>query len=165
MKYSELHRKLTWLRRGETWNVEQFFKRCRNKMNKTRVIIEGNENEGYSAYIKDNVLPYGLIGTGRTGKEVICDFIDAYNDMKALYDRKNLDFQEADFEFIYDLPSFLKGYAYAFTLAGLSRITGINQGQLSHYINGTSVPRPASIRKIQNGIRAFAIDLQAVNLL
>lgn len=134
-------------------------------MNETRVIIEGNENEGYSAYIKDNVLPYGLIGTGRTGKEAICDFIDAYNDMKALYDRKNLDFQEADFEFIYDLPSFLKGYAYAFTLAGLSRITGINQGQLSHYINGTSVPRPASIRKIQNGIRAFAIDLQAVNLL
>ena len=134
-------------------------------MNKTRVIIEGNENEGYSAYIKDNVLPYGLTGTGRTGKEAIGDFMDAYNDMKALYERKNLVFQEADFEFVYDLPSFLKGYAYAFTLAGLSRITGINQGQLSHYINGTSVPRPSSIRKIQNGIRAFAIDLQAVNLL
>jgi transcriptional regulator with XRE-family HTH domain len=51
------------------------------------------------------------------------------------------------------------------SLAGLSRITGINQGQLSHYMTGRRNPSKTTINKIQNSIHAFASDLGKVAFL
>ena len=49
--------------------------------------------------------------------------------MKKVYDMNGKKFPDVEFNFIYDVASFLNYYAYAFSLAGLARITGVNQGQ------------------------------------
>lgn len=106
--------------------------------------------------------PYGLIGEGKTVEETKQDFYACYEEMRQLYAEEGREFQELEFEFLYDMPSFLRSWAYALTLAGLSRITGVNQGQLSHYINGTSSPGRRTVEKIQAGINRFADELAAV---
>jgi predicted transcriptional regulator len=51
------------------------------------------------------------------------------------------------------------------SLAGLQTITGINRKQLSHYVTGHSKPSPATVRKIEQGIKAFAEELSRVAFL
>lgn len=131
---------------------------------KAKVIIEGSNAEGFSAYIATDGIPYGIVGEGATVDEARADFLAAYEEMRAHCAAEGKAFTELEFSFRRDLPSFLQHYAYAFTLAGLSRITGVNAGQLSHYINGTSRPSPRTVAKIQEGISRFAEDLSAVKL-
>lgn len=85
---------------------------------KLRVIIEGNNTDGYSAYIADDNAPYGLIGEGKTVEETKQDFYACYEEMRQLYAEEGREFQELEFEFLYDMPSFLRSWAYALTLAG-----------------------------------------------
>jgi len=55
---------------------------------------------------------------------------------------ENEPFQECEFVFEYDVASFLNYYSHLLTLSGLERITGINQRQLGHYVQGRTRPRP-----------------------
>lgn len=48
------------------------------------------------------------------------------------------------------------------TRKALSIQTGINEQQLSHYANGRRKPRPAMQRRIQDGIRAIAMQSSAI---
>lgn len=133
---------------------------------KVQVIIERGADGTFSAYIAgDNKLPFGLLGEGNTVQATKDDFVGGYEDMRAYYKEKNKDFPEVEFEFKYDLPSFLQYYAYAFTLAGLERITGVNQRQLSHYINGVRKPSPATVHKIEQKIHDFAAEIGSVNFV
>ena len=79
-------------------------------------------------------VPFGLLGQGNTVSEAIDDFYNSYGEIKTMYQAEGNKYPMLEFEFKYDMPSFLQHYAYAFTLAGLERITGVNQRQLSHYI-------------------------------
>ena len=45
------------------------------------------------------------------------------------------------------------------TRKALSRETGINEQQLSHYATGLKTPRPATRRKIEDGLRAISRQL------
>lgn len=74
-------------------------------------------------------------------------------------------FVEVEFEYEYDMASFLSYFSNAFSLAGLSRITGINQGQLSHYVTGHRVPSARTKEKMQESIHNFAKDLAEVNFI
>lgn len=130
---------------------------------KATVIIERGADGTYSAYITNDNLPFGIIGEGTTAKETREDFLGGYEDMREYYKEIGKDFPEVEFEFKFDMPSFLQYYAYAFTLAGLERITGVAQGQLSHYINGTRKPSEKTIRKIEDRIHAFGNEIAAVN--
>lgn len=73
---------------------------------------------------------------------------------------------EGDYNLVYhfDVRSLLSYYQNIFSLAALQYITGINQRQLSHYLNGTSKPRPKQTEKIQNGLRSLAKELECVSL-
>ena len=42
------------------------------------------------------------------------------------------------------------------TFKALSKVTGINEQQLSHYANGRKIPRPATRKRIADGIRAIS---------
>ena len=75
------------------------------------------------------------------------------------------EFEEVEFVYEYDMASFLSYYCKAFSLAGLSRITGVNQGQLSHYVTGHRTPSEKTKLKIQNSIQAFAKELSLVHFL
>ncbi len=48
------------------------------------------------------------------------------------------------------------------TLAAISRATGINQKQLSHYANGVKQPRPSSRERIIQGIHAIGLKALAL---
>ena len=48
------------------------------------------------------------------------------------------------------------------TRAALSRMTGINQRQLGHYICGRSKPRKPQSEKIINALHALGKELQAI---
>lgn len=73
---------------------------------------------------------------------------------------------DGDYNLVYhfDVRSLLSYYQNVFSLAALQYITGINQRQLSHYLNGTSKPRPQQAEKIQNGLRSLASELACVSL-
>ena len=130
-------------------------------MKTVKVFIEKGVDE-YSCYMDDTSLNYSVIGTGDTAEEAVEDFKLAYQEMKAHFESEGEAFEEANFEFYHDIPSFLQEYAYAFTLAGLERITGVNQKQLGHYISGYRKPSEKTARKIEEGIHRFSDQLSSV---
>lgn len=135
-------------------------------MKKVRVFIERASDGNYSAYMPDdNNLSYGIIGTGTSIDETISDFHDAYEGMKKHYADSGKYFEEVEFEFSYDIPSFLAYYSNRLSLAGLERITGVAQGQLSHYVTGRRRPSKKTIEKIQNALQNFGKELSHVNFV
>ena len=77
-------------------------------MKQVRVFIEKGSKGDYSAYMPDDDgLDYGLIGEGLSIEETIADFKAVYEDMKALYAEEGKRFEEVEFVFSYDVPSFL----------------------------------------------------------
>lgn len=134
-------------------------------MKKVKAIIERANDGNYSVYMDDDNLSYLITGTGVTAEQAIESFKENYEDMKRYYAEKGKDFEEVEFDYQYDMASFLSYYSKAFSLAGLSRITGINQGQLSHYVTGHRVPSARTKEKIQQSIKAFAMDLSQVNFI
>ena len=136
-----------------------------NKAMTTTAIIERGGDGKYSIYIEDKSYPYGIIGTGDSVKEAMADFEDGYAEMKEYVESVGETFIETTFAFKYDVPSFLQEYAYAFSLAGLERITGVNQKQLGHYISGYRKPSARTVKRIESGIQAFCAQLSSVRFV
>jgi len=63
-----------------------------------------------------------------------------------------------DYEVVYEYTpaALLRMYQSVTSLAVLSRATGINQRQLSFYLNGARKPRPAIAEKIRLGFKQIA---------
>ncbi len=131
------------------------------KQKQVKVFIE-KSSFGYSAYMDDTPLSYNVIGEGRTVEETIADFNKSYEGMREYYKQHGKPFEEILYEFYYDTASFLQEYSKAFSLAGLERITGVNQTQLGHYLHGRRKPTKKTIDKIQKGVQEFAHNLTAV---
>lgn len=131
-----------------------------------QVIIERGTDGSFDAtleYLAD--VPFGLLGQGNTVAETIEDFQNSYKEMRELCEKEGRVCPDLEFVFKYDIPSFLQYFAYAFTLAGLERITGVNQKQLGHYISGVRNPSEKTARKIEASIRHFAKDLESVRFV
>lgn len=135
-------------------------------MRKIKAFIERGSDGTYGVYIDlaEKKLTHGIIGEGQTVDEAVSDFRISYREMRELYKDEKKRFEEVEFVFVYDVASFLRYYSNILSLAGLERITGINQGQLSHYLNGVKNPRPETVKKIEDGIHRFANDLSQVRL-
>ena len=76
---------------------------------KAQVIIERGADGTFDAnmeYIKD--IPFGLLGQGKTVAETIADFYNSYEEMRAMYQAEGKTCPALDFEFKYDIPSFLQ---------------------------------------------------------
>lgn len=135
-------------------------------MKTVRVFIERGKDGSYGAYMPDeNGLSYGVIGDGDTAAAAIADFKAVYEDMKASYQKEGLPFEEVEFAFSYDLPSFLVYYADLISYRGLSRLTGIAPAQLSQYISGYRSPSPKTTRKIQDALNSFGNELSQLHLV
>ena len=133
---------------------------------KAQVIIERGTDGTFDANMEFiDAVPFGLFGQGKTVAETIADFRNSYTEIQAFYAKEGKECPELDFEFKYDVPSFLQYYAYAFTLAGLERITGVNQKQLGHYISGVRKPSEKTIRKIEERIHSFGEEITAVSFV
>lgn len=136
-------------------------------METIKAYIERGDNGDYSVYVDlaDNILNYGIHGTGKSTKEAIDDFTKSYNEMKKFHQQKGKVFIEAKFNFTYDTASFLAYYSKILSLSGLQRITGINQGQLSHYVTGHRKPSPKTVKKIEESLHAFADEIGNIRFI
>lgn len=134
-------------------------------MKKVKVILERSLSGEFSAYMDCYDLEYGVNAQGASIEEAKANFEVVYNGMRSDFAREGKKFTEVTWEFEVDYMSLLEYYAQFFTLVGLSRFTGINKGQLSHYLNGTSRPRPATIERMQKGFAKMADDFRALSTI
>lgn len=135
-------------------------------MRTVRVFIERGKDGSYGAYMPDdNNLTYGVIGDGETAAEAIADFKAVYEDMKASFQRNGEDFEEVDFAFSYDVPSFLVYYADLISYKGLAKLTGVSAAQLSQYVSGYRNPSPKTTEKIQKALHTFGNELSQLQLV
>ncbi len=126
---------------------------------KITAVIERASDGTYSIYSDADNTGYLVTGTGRTVNEAMEAFKGGYDDIRRYYEEEGRHFEEAEFTYKYDMASFLSFYSKLLTFAGLSRLTGINQQQLSHYATGRRRPSPKTVEKIQGAIRAFGSEL------
>ena len=136
-------------------------------METVKAFIERGNDGTYSVYVdlENNTLNFGIHGDGDSAKEAVEDFISSYEEMKEFYNKKGKESVEAEFIYVYDTASFLAYYSNVLSLAGLQRITGINQGQLSHYVNGHRKPSPKTVEKIEKSLHAFAKEISQVHFV
>ena len=129
-----------------------------------KAFIERANSGKYSVYSDgdDSRLEYGLIGEGATVEEAKVDFAGCYEDMRKSYKQQGKMFVEANFVFEFDTASFLNYYSKTLSLAGLSRITGLNQQQLSHYATGRKRPRPETVHRIEYSLQNLSKELSQV---
>ena len=136
-------------------------------MKTIKAFIERGDADIYSVYVdlENNTLNYGIHGTGNNAKEAVNDFMSAYETMKEFHKKKGIDFIEATFDFQYDVPSFLSYYSNILSLAGLHRLTGINQSQLSQYVTGYRKPSLKTAKKIELSLKNFAKEISQVEFV
>lgn len=134
---------------------------------KAIVIIEKGSDGSYDANLEyRDDLTFGLLGQGSTVQECIADFYNNRDEMKDLYHDSGKEFPEnLEFEYKYDVPSFLSYYSKILSLSGLHRLTGVNQGQLSHYVTGHRKPSPKTVEKIEKSLHAFANEISQVHFI
>lgn len=128
-------------------------------MRKVNAVIERASDGTYSIYSDAEDLGYLVTGTGETVEEAKKCFADGYTDMKRYYEENGKPFEEVEMQYVYDIASFLNYYSNMLSLAGLSRLTGINPQQLSHYATGHRRPSPKTVKKIADAIHAFGRDM------
>lgn len=132
-------------------------------MKKIRVFIERGQDGRYSAFMPDdNDISFGAIGEGESPIEAQTDFLAVIEAMREDYDDE---ISKLQFCFSYDMASFLSYYSGKLTLAGLSRITGVAQGQLSHYITGRRKPSAQTIANISTSLHSFGNELSHITFI
>jgi len=136
-----------------------------NEKKKVDAIIERAGDGHYSIYMDADGMGYLVTGTGKTVDEAKQVFLGGYEDTKRFYADEGKPFEEICFEFKYDMASFLSYYSKVLSLAGLSRLTGINQRQLSHYLTGRRNPSAKTKDRMQAAIHDFARDLETVRFI
>jgi predicted transcriptional regulator len=72
-----------------------------------------------------------------------------------LKDQYNLNFE-------LNIRAILHYFDGILTRSAISRVTGINQRQLGHYVSGHRKPRPEQQRKIVEGIRKIRKEIDSV---
>ena len=79
----------------------------------------------------------------------------AYDEIKKICIEEGKSTHDLVFDFKFDVASFLEHYSKILSLAGLERLTGINQGQLSHYVTGRRKPSHKTVEKNQDHCRSL----------
>ena len=121
-------------------------------------IAKGNKN--YGAWIES--IP-GIYGQGDTVEEAKKELQEGLK----LYIKYNTAIPavlqgEFEYEYHFDVASFLEYYSKIFSKPALEHLTGINQKQLFHYSSGISKPSVKTVKKIDSAFRRFASELNQV---
>ena len=128
-------------------------------MEKVKVLIDWDEN--YSAV--SDTMP-GCVATAKTVeavKEAYASALEFHLDgMKKDSDEiPNIFKGKYQLEFELSAQALLHKFDGVLTRAALSRITGINEKLLGHYMSGYRNPRPAQRQKIVEGIHKVGREL------
>ena len=132
---------------------------------KVKAFIERGNDGSYGVYVdlEDTTLNYGIIGDGKTVTEAIDDFHNSYKEMKDSYASENKYFEEAEFEFKYDVPSVFN-YFNEINLTTFSRKIGVNSSLLRQYKNGLAFASKKQAEKIINGLHELGKQLSSAQL-
>ena len=68
-----------------------------------------------------------------------------------------------DINYDLDVAALLRNAETYTTMSAISRASGINQKQLSHYANGLKHPRSAQLERIKNGLHVIGSHLLALS--
>ena len=133
-----------------------------------KVIISTSKTErGFSASCE--MLPGWVVSfTGSFSEFVnyIQESIDFYIECAKTDHEPYPDVFKTSYELYFkmDIQSLLYCYDKILTRAALSRMTGINERQLGHYICGRSKPRKPQSEKIVNALHSLGKELQSVTV-
>jgi predicted RNase H-like HicB family nuclease len=135
-------------------------------MKKIVEVLVCKTKTGYSAHIDE--IP-GIAATGKSLDEIKKNMTEAVElHIKGLKEDGDIlpDSLQGEYELLFrmDVESLLDYFDGILTQTALSRLTGINIKQLNHYARGKSKPRPAQIRKIEQGLHKLGVELMEINL-
>ena len=128
------------------------------------IMIVGASKDMLGAY-SDNC--DGIYAEGESIEEVKAETYKAIEGIKRNLPEERWPDQikgEFEIEWKFDVPSFLEYYSGFMSLAGMEKMTGINQKQLSNYLNHRAVPRQKQADRIITGIHRFAHELLSITL-
>ena len=130
-------------------------------MTTIEAIIERAKDGTYSVYCKNEIFS----GVGETldqAKESLLQQMSFYKETALAEGFRYPAFLDGPFTVTYqaDVLSLLKYYVGEgiFSLAGMEKMTGINQKQLWSYMNGTK-PRKTQVSRLDKGFQALREDL------
>ncbi len=132
-------------------------------MEKITMIIERSKDH-IGAYSENCE---GIFAAGDDMEAVKADTMEAIRLLKKNLPEESWPEQlKGDFELEWkiDVPSFLKYYSEYISLSGMEKMTGINQKQLSNYLNHRAIPRQKQTERIRDGIHRFAEELLSITL-
>ena len=125
------------------------------------IVTIAKGNETYGAWI--DCIP-GIYGQGDTVEEAK----KALEEGLKLYMKHNTEIpdilqREFEYEYQFDVASFLEYYSKIFSKPALEHLTGINQKQLFHYASGLRKPSEKTVQKIDRAFRRFSEELNQVH--
>ena len=128
-----------------------------------KIVIE-KSSDSFGAYAQD---VNGIYGAGDTLAEVKQSINDAIDNIKTFDEKDIPEILKEDIEliFVFETQSFLEYYDSIFTRAALSRLTGINEKQLGHYMQGLHKPRKDKAEKIEKALHNLGEELLSVALV
>lgn len=132
-------------------------------MEKIIMIIEKSKDH-FGAYSENCE---GIYAAGDSIEAVKTDTVEAIRLLKETKPKEQwpcLLKDDYTIEWKIDVPSFLEYYSRFMSLSGMEKMTGINQKQLSNYLNHRATPRKKQIERIRNGIHRFAEELLSITL-
>ena len=86
---------------------------------KVIVIIEQNTDGKYFAFMDNDSLEFGITGFGNTVEAAKSDILLAYDEIKELFKEEGKPMPELEFEYKFDVASFLEHYSKVLSLAWL----------------------------------------------
>ena len=133
-------------------------------MTTIEAIIERAKDGTYTVYCKDEIFS-GAGDSIEAAKKDMLSQMSFYKETAIAEGFKYPVFLDSEYEISYtvDAQSLMKYYVGKgiFSLAGMEKMTGINQKQLWSYLNGTK-PRKAQNNRIVAGFQSLNKDLAAI---
>lgn len=133
-------------------------------MTTIEAIIERAQDGTFTVFCKDEIFS-GAGETIEAAKEDMTKQMEFYRDTAVAEGFKYPAFLDGEYSVHYtlDMPSLMKYYVESglLSLAGIEKVTGINQKQLWSYLNGTK-PRKAQAERIEKGFQKLTQDLNAI---
>lgn len=132
-------------------------------MEKITIIIERSKDL-FDAYSENCD---GIYGAGETIEACKADIETSIREIKEKLPMDRWPEQlKGEYELVWklDAQSFLDYYSDFISLAGMERITGVNQKQLSNYVHHRAKPRRQQVDRIREGLHKFAHELLSLTL-
>ena len=129
-------------------------------MDKIKVFIDWDQNFGAVS----DLVP-GCVATGKTFDEAKENYISALEFHLEGLEKKDIPKElrgDYEFEFEFTAQALLHRFDKILTRAALSRVTGINERQLGHYVSGYRNPKPKQREKIVEGFHKLGKEFLSV---